>query len=1141
MKKFILIIIITVLAITKVAFSQELHTPYPIIFVHGLVGDMTTWTDNPNGLTYPPQYGEWDIVDFLGSGEEPLLSGGLINISLDFAKDNVNFNKLKENDVKVFTTTIPKKDIYLINFAVHAKAGYATNSGENSSLLLGYIPLLDEEFSVVDPWKFAVGDLISIDAEIMLVTEINGNTLTVLRGQCNTINSIHFPKQVFNLYKESNQAAVVKQGYALMKAIDKVKVATGASKVILVGHSMGGLAVREYIRSYYNSRLDIAKIVTIGTPHGGSNLAAFYDLFPTTIMGMDERSDAIRDLKSGADYDFNWLFWGNLGVYLFGGDENSIPNDYYSKDVNCNAIMDYNFGVNQFNLYPFPLDFDRNWIVSTLPQMNNDGIVFASSQYLENDEENVINTISGHTSYLANLYQTGLIGEPKNIYALMRGLDEPSEPELCYEIGLGTYKGFNTIPKDNSGIDEDLYRLQIISNGILNVSISANEFSSIQSFELLDSFLSSVSLETGINNIITHQVTDGETYYIRVTGNASTNTYLYPYLLHTSISPIVNQLTVSNSLEYYDQLVGEYSDKHFILTNNSDQNLTITNISLLEGINDFIVLTSFPFEISPQAVSNLNVRFQPLSEGSKSATIQIQNTSSQPLISRNLHGNGVSFPTRTLVITPESIYNFGNVNITYSKTKQFKLLNTGSHPVTITNIALSGLHADAYTLINTPPVPFEILTGEIISFSIQFLPLSVGSKIADLIVSNDSDNDSPDAIINLSGIGKNSNYLGIYNTITAYEYWFDDQFQTKTSVSCEPVRLKQIDLNLETSSLETGLHRVNVRFKDNTNKWSSVLTEPFFVKPIDSVENNLITQAEYWIDDSYSDKELFNITSSSDLIIGESLDYDSLATGQHYFNTRFKDTRGLYSSVLREPFYKHGPFNTIPNLISEYRYWYDDTFSPVQNQIVPTQDFILNDTVNVYPLDAGNHLIHYQFRDISGWWSSVITDTFNFQGYSISGFVKYNNLQQTPIDSARILLKLNGIIIDSALSTTDGSFLFEHQQNGTYVLEVLTTKPWNGVNSTDALKIQRHIAEMELINEPIRLMGADVNASSSINATDAVKVKRRIAGIDNNFVTGDWLFLQTTGNPFVTINGANITCQLYSLCTGDVNGSNIPD
>jgi pimeloyl-ACP methyl ester carboxylesterase len=53
--------------------------------------------------------------------------------------------------------------------------------------------------------------------------------------------------------------------------IDAVCAATGASRVALVGHSMGGLVARAYLRRFGSNR--VAQLVTIGTPHHGSMLA----------------------------------------------------------------------------------------------------------------------------------------------------------------------------------------------------------------------------------------------------------------------------------------------------------------------------------------------------------------------------------------------------------------------------------------------------------------------------------------------------------------------------------------------------------------------------------------------------------------------------------------------------------------------------------------------------------------------------------------------------------------------------------------------------------------------------------------------------------------------------------------------------
>jgi triacylglycerol lipase len=64
-------------------------------------------------------------------------------------------------------------------------------------------------------------------------------------------------------------------GYAAQVArrVDALCRETGAERVMLVGHSMGGLVSRAYLRRYGESR--VARLVTLATPHRGSILARF--------------------------------------------------------------------------------------------------------------------------------------------------------------------------------------------------------------------------------------------------------------------------------------------------------------------------------------------------------------------------------------------------------------------------------------------------------------------------------------------------------------------------------------------------------------------------------------------------------------------------------------------------------------------------------------------------------------------------------------------------------------------------------------------------------------------------------------------------------------------------------------------------
>jgi len=57
----------------------------------------------------------------------------------------------------------------------------------------------------------------------------------------------------------------------IARRIDQVLAATGAAQLMLVGHSMGGLACRAYLRR--DGRDKVAGLVTLGSPHHGSRLA----------------------------------------------------------------------------------------------------------------------------------------------------------------------------------------------------------------------------------------------------------------------------------------------------------------------------------------------------------------------------------------------------------------------------------------------------------------------------------------------------------------------------------------------------------------------------------------------------------------------------------------------------------------------------------------------------------------------------------------------------------------------------------------------------------------------------------------------------------------------------------------------------
>ena len=208
---------------------------------------------------------------------------------------------------------------------------------------------------------------------------------------------------------ESNEAGVVKQGAALGVAVRDVLAATGAERVVLVGQSMGGLAVREYLQRRDSAgrprwwaepdRPDghrVSAAVTYGTPHQGSNLGAGLcdgDGGPSLLAVLTEafagaRTEAIRDLR--AVYPCSAL---GAGRYLYGGDE-ADTDEFEDFDVDADgAVGGAVVGINAGDpatpyavdnpAMPLPRDVTYVYVVGSVFGLGTDLVVETSRQVLQ--------------------------------------------------------------------------------------------------------------------------------------------------------------------------------------------------------------------------------------------------------------------------------------------------------------------------------------------------------------------------------------------------------------------------------------------------------------------------------------------------------------------------------------------------------------------------------------------------------------------------------------------------------------------------------------------------------------------------------------------------------------------------------------
>jgi pimeloyl-ACP methyl ester carboxylesterase len=457
--------------------SQNIILPYPIIFIHGL---------NSNSST-------WDITTDWMDSQYGLTFGGRLDYCLNFDNNyynsNTNFYPTPNADMALFVSSaFITGDYYYLNFDI----------GSNGSF---------------------------------------------------------HPTYLTADYVTSDQSSIVKQGIALKWAIYDVLQQTGRDKVVLMGHSMGGLAAREYLQNPINWQVDgqthVAKLVTTGTPHGGSNSTAFGF---GGISGLDEQSEAVRDLRR------TYYYSGDNGVFLYGGLEfqNNSTNmddninlsgiDFYTVDVNCNGIIGENIvGLNQKNIDG---TIDYSCIIGECPNClldiyQGDGVV-----------NNISANLNSYYSGIANLYYFVNNNTSAEIHTIlpqlnfqnMQGLDEPNEYPLSYKIDFDTlYTAFTSVqPVNGYQYDYDDFKFSVTSNSNIMVSVNNIGLSDLMAriVDLSFNTVGEIHYNSGSNTINFNAFLTTGDYYLEIYGTPTATSYLYPYQF------IIEQSGVTTEIEY---------------------------------------------------------------------------------------------------------------------------------------------------------------------------------------------------------------------------------------------------------------------------------------------------------------------------------------------------------------------------------------------------------------------------------------------------------------------------------------------------------------------------------------------------------------------------------------------------------------
>lgn len=247
---------------------------------------------------------------------------------------------------------------------------------------------------------------------------------------------------------------------------------------------------------------------------------------------------------------------------------------------------------------------------------------------------------------------------------------------------------------------------------------------------------------------------------------------------------------------------------------------------------------------------------------------------------------------------------------------------------------------------------------------------------------------------------KATNITGTKTNITGWEYWFNNGYASRVSSSLTAAPNAQVNSAISTSSLSNGLNIIHVRFKDSNGEWSSTVSQ-FFFKSISAtpVSANLVAY-QYWYDSDYTNAVTQNAGPGQDVHLTAPLPTGGLSDGLHTFHLRFLDSKGVWSSVVSQFFFKSVTATSNAIQLSNYQYWFDNDYSnAVTTSLAPAQSTQLISSVSATSIPNGLHSIHIRLRDNSAKWSTTLTRFF-FKSEAAPNFTNKLNAYRYWFDKA---------------------------------------------------------------------------------------------------------------------------------------------
>lgn len=187
--------------------------------------------------------------------------------------------------------------------------------------------------------------------------------------------------------------------------------------------------------------------------------------------------------------------------------------------------------------------------------------------------------------------------------------------------------------------------------------------------------------------------------------------------------------------------IGESSDRWLWIYNDGDATLHITGIT--SSSSQFAVSPSS--SVSSSGVLQVRIRFTPVSEGAKVATITIaSNDPDEPTLTLSAKGTGNPIPEPDIRVTPAYL-DFGDVEMGASLGKKFEIHNDGALTLQISSMAVNNNQFEVSNGLDISP-------GGMKEVTVTFTPSSLGIETGKVTITSNDPNE-PTTTVSLTGEG----------------------------------------------------------------------------------------------------------------------------------------------------------------------------------------------------------------------------------------------------------------------------------------------------------------------------------------------------------------------------------------------------